>query len=380
MSKKNIVAFIGARPQIIKHSAIERAVKDHFLDRINLITIHSGQHYSAEMSDIFFEEMGIDPPHLNLNVGSSSHALQTAIMMEKLDHYLEQNPCDAFLVYGDTNSTLAGALVASKRHIPVVHIEAGLRSFDKMMPEEINRIMTDHVSSLLFCPTKAAIHNLKNESVVHHEVGRINQPAVFYCGDIMYDNSLYFSNVSRGKTNFTDQLHLIDNQYILATVHRESNTEDPKKLASIFRAFLRITKETELKIVLPLHPRTKKAIKLLPNEIIQNLEKDSSIQIIEPVGFLEMIALEKYAKMIVTDSGGVQKEAYFFQKPAIILRPNTEWVEIVQNGCAQTVDTDIDKIIQAVHYYLTKGNLQFPAVFGDGNAAQFILSKIYSLC
>lgn len=381
VQKKKIVALIGARPQIIKHSAIERAVKNSFSDKIELITIHSGQHYSPEMSDLFFQEMGIDQPQVNLNVGSLSHAKQTAVMMEKLDEYLDENPCDAFLVYGDTNSTLAGALVASKRQIPLIHIEAGLRSFDKAMPEEINRIMTDHVSSLLFCPTKTAIVNLKNEHIVHHEQGVLNAPAVFECGDIMYDNSLHFADVAKTQATVLQKNGLQTNQFILSTIHRNSNTDEKNNLTAIFEGLLEVVKTHDIPVVLPLHPRTKKMMsQLLDSELLVQISNDNRLKIIDPVGFIDMIALEENARLIITDSGGVQKEAYFFKKAGVILRPHTEWVEIVENGCATLVGADKNKMIEAVNYFLAKTDLQFPEVFGDGKASEFILSKIVALC
>lgn len=374
--KKNIVALIGARPQIIKHSAIERCIQNSFNDQIQLTTIHSGQHYSPEMSAVFFEEMGIHEPDVNLNIGSFSHALQTAKMMEKLDVFLDENPCDAFLVYGDTNSTLAGALVASKRHIPLIHIEAGLRSFNKSMPEEINRIMTDHVSSYLFCPTEAAIVNLKNEGLTHHSEATFDKPAIYHCGDIMYDNSLHFAQVANGKSTILTSLNLQKNQFLLATVHRPNNTDNVEQLSGIFEAFLTIIQAHQLPIVLPLHPRTQKLLQNLPTELLQRIEVEERLMRIEPVGFLDMIVLEENSKMILTDSGGVQKEAYFFKKPSVILRPETEWVEIIENGCALLANQQ-ETIIEATKQLLKKvDQLDFPEVFGDGNAAYFILSKI----
>lgn len=381
MNKITIVALIGARPQIIKHSAIERAVNNHFLDKINLITIHSGQHYSPDMSDVFFEEMGIAKPNLNLNVGSLSHAKQTGVMMEKLDDYLDEYPCDAFLVYGDTNSTLAGALVASKRHIPLIHIEAGLRSFDKSMPEEINRILTDHVSSLLFCPTLTAVINLDNENISHNREGEIDAPAVFQCGDIMYDNSLHFATIAAQQSTLLKDNSLEPNNYILSTIHRDSNTDNKQNLTAIFEALLEVINTHDMDIVLPIHPRTKKMMQQLLEQLLLNqIEAEKRLKIIEPVGFIDMIALEKNARLVITDSGGVQKEAYFFEKPAVILRPHTEWVEIVVNGCAVLASADHFKIIAGVDYFMNKKDLEFPAIFGDGKASEFILSKIVELC
>ncbi|MBN9293961.1 MAG: UDP-N-acetylglucosamine 2-epimerase (non-hydrolyzing) [Flavobacteriia bacterium] len=381
MHKKTIVALIGARPQIIKHSAIERAVQNHFADKINLVTIHSGQHYSPEMSAVFFEEMGISQPDINLNVGSSSHAQQTAIMMQKLDEYLDGHRCDAFLVYGDTNSTLAGALVASKRQVPLIHIEAGLRSFDKSMPEEINRILTDHVSSLLFCPTKTAVINLSNENVRHDDKGTMNNPSVFECGDIMYDNSLHFAEMAGEQSNVLSVNGLNPGAYILSTIHRDSNTDNKDNLSAIFKALLKIVEKNDIHVILPLHPRTKKMMEqLLREELKSEIYSEKRLKIIEPVGFINMIALEKNAALILTDSGGVQKEAYFFKKPAVILRPHTEWVEIVEKGCATLAGADESKIINDVEMLLGKERLEFPEIFGDGKAAEFILSKIVELC
>lgn len=382
MRKKTIVALTGARPQIIKHSAIERTVQNHFTDKINLVTIHSGQHYSPEMSAVFFEEMGISQPDINLNAGSASHAIQTAIMMQKLDEYLDGHHCDAFLVYGDTNSTLAGALVASKRQIPVIHIEAGLRSFDKSMPEEINRIMTDHVSSLLFCPTKTAVSNLIKENIYHTDKGTMNHPAVFECGDIMYDNSLHFAEMASKQSRVLSINELTPDTYILSTIHRDSNTDNKHNLSAIFKAFLVIIEKNDIPIVLPLHPRTKKMMeKLLEEELRNEIYSEKRLKIIDPVGFIDMIALEKDAALILTDSGGVQKEAYFFKKAAVILRPHTEWVEIVERGCATLAGAAGHKIINDVEMFLgNKDYLEFPEIFGDGNAAEFILSKIVELC
>lgn len=378
--KLNLISLIGARPQIIKHSAIERCTINLFQDRINLITIHSGQHYSPEMSEIFFREMGIETPTLNLNVGSSSHTIQTTEIMQKLDEYLDGNSCDAFLVYGDTNSTLAGALVASKRGIPLIHIEAGLRSFNKSMPEEINRIMTDHVSSLMFCPTTAAIENLKKENIFHHEDGVIDKPSVYHCGDIMYDNSLYFAKQVEGNIELLNSLKVDKNSYILATVHRQENTDDVQKLAEIFEAFLGIIQEHQIPIIFPIHPRTKKMMRQLNVELSAKILNEEKLQLIEPVGFLEMITLEKNARLILTDSGGVQKEAYFFQKPTVILRPQTEWIEIVEKGCAMLANNK-DDIITTTRLMLNNSQqLQYPPIFGDGNAAEFILTKILEKC
>jgi len=256
-----------------------------------------------------------------------------------------------------------------------------LRSFDKSMPEEINRIMTDHVSSLLFCPTKTAVVNLINENVRHNDKGTMDSPSVFECGDIMYDNSLHFAKMAGKQSSVLSINELNSGAYILSTIHRDSNTDNENNLAAIFKALLIIVEKNDIQIVLPLHPRTKKMMEqLLGEELKSEIYSEKRLKIIEPVGFIDMIALEKNAALILTDSGGVQKEAYFFKKPAVILRPHTEWVEIVEKGCATLAGADESKIINGVEMFLSKERLEFPEVFGDGKAAEFILSKIVELC
>ncbi|MES2588999.1 MAG: UDP-N-acetylglucosamine 2-epimerase (non-hydrolyzing) [Bacteroidota bacterium] len=376
---KKIITIIGARPQIIKASAISRAIKNEFSDLIEEIIVHTGQHYDENMSDIFFTEMNIPKPKYNLNAGSSSHANQTAEIMKGLEEIIISEKADGLLIYGDTNSTLAGALAASKIHIPVIHVEAGLRSFNKSMPEEINRIMSDHVSTLLFCPTKTAINNLEKEGfdLTHDNKATIDKPNVYLCGDIMFDNSLHFSKVSDSNATLMKELNLEENKFILVTIHRNANTDDTEKLNAIFSALLDIQKATSLKIVLPLHPRTKKMMAdLLKTELLQEIESNNDFKIIPPAGFLDIISLEKNSRMIVTDSGGLQKEAYFFEKPCVILRPQTEWIEIVENGNAILTDADSEKIISATNFLLNKNDFTYPNLFGDGKAAEFIVKKI----
>lgn len=376
---KKIITVVGARPQIIKASAISRAIENEFSTEIEEIIVHTGQHYDANMSDIFFNELGIPLPAYNLHVGSSSHAEQTARILEGIETLIQSEHADAVLVYGDTNSTVAAALAASKIGVPVIHVEAGLRSFNKSMPEEINRILCDHISTLLFCPTPTAVKNLKNEGFAmdEKEIATIDQPIVYGCGDIMFDNSLHFSALSEKQSTVLEQFQLVENQFVLVTIHRNANTDEAENLNSIFSALIALHKETKLDIILPLHPRTKKMMEqLLSSEIQAELAQLDRIQVIPPAGFLDIIALEKNARLIVTDSGGLQKEAFFFKKPCVILRPETEWVEIVENGNAQITDADFDRILNASNELLAKSNFTFPPLFGDGKAAEFIVGKI----
>ena len=376
---KKIITIVGARPQIIKSSAISRAISTHFKDELKEVIVHTGQHYDENMSHVFFEEMAIPFPDYNLNVGSGSHGKQTAKMLEGLEEIFQKEEPAAVLVYGDTNSTVAGALAAIKIFIPVIHVEAGLRSYNKAMPEEVNRITCDHMSTLLFTPTLSGITNLKKEgfSMDTSEKASVNHPHVYHCGDIMYDNSLHFSNVSDEKSTILNELGLTADQFVLCTVHRDSNTDIKDNMEQIFSALLAIGENSGLKIVLPLHPRTKHKMKdQLSEELYQSIEESEDILIIPPAGFLDIIALEKNARMIVTDSGGLQKESYFFQKPCVILRPQTEWVEIVENGNAVLVDADYDRIVDGFNQLLMKDDYTYPTYYGDGKAAEFICQKI----
>ena len=372
-----LVTVIGARPQIIKAAALSRAIKNHFSDRIQEIIVHTGQHYDDNMSQVFFDELGIPRPDYNLHVGSASHGVQTARMTEGLESILIKEQPNFIVLYGDTNSTLAGAVAAAKIHVPIVHIEAGLRSFNKAMPEEINRIVCDHCSTLLFSPTKAGFENLKREGfpIDNEPPYTIDNPKVYHCGDIMYDNSLHFADIAEAKTDIIQRLELTSKPFILATIHRDSNTDQPERLNAIFNALIRLSNECQ--VVLPLHPRTAKLLKTnLDGEKQAQLFNNPSISLIPPVSFLEMIALERHARLVMTDSGGVQKEAYFFQKPCIILRPETEWVEIVQTGNAILADADESRIMQAWQHFQSNPPTTFPEIFGDGHAAEFMLKMM----
>ena len=388
-----LVTIIGARPQIIKAAALSRAIKNHFANQIQEVIVHTGQHYDDNMSQVFFDELGIPRPDYNLHVGSASHGVQTARMTEGIEAILLKEQPDFIVLYGDTNSTLAGAVAAAKVHVPIVHIEAGLRSFNKSMPEEINRIVCDHCSTLLFTPTKAGLENLKREGFPIDDSGvstlraasgtagsttvtpTIDNPKVYHCGDIMYDNSLHFAEVAEQKTDIIQRLELADKPFILATIHRDSNTDHPERLNAIFDALIRLSNEVQ--VVLPLHPRTAKLLKTNLDSEKQTLIFNSpSIRLIPPVSFLEMIALERHAQLVMTDSGGVQKEAYFFKKPCIILRPETEWVEIVKTGNAILADADESRIMAAWQHFKGNPPTNFPEIFGDGHAAEFMLEQM----
>lgn len=374
-----ILTIIGARPQIIKAAALSRAIKNKFADKIQEVIVHTGQHYDENMSQVFFDELEIPHPNYNLNAGSGSHGKQTALMLDNIEEILLKEKPNCIVLYGDTNSTLAGAVAASKIQIPVIHIEAGLRSFNKSMPEEINRIVCDHVSTLLFSPTKTGYANLLKEGFnsTNQPPYTFDNPKIYHSGDVMYDNSLYFSKIADQKSNVLKDNDLQANHFILATIHRNNNTDEPVRLNALFNALHKIAMENKIKIIIPLHPRTSKLlVQHLSSELYHTIKTNEFIKIIPPVSFLEMIALEKNAQLIMTDSGGVQKEAFFFQKACIILRSETEWIELVNCGSAKIVDADETKIMDAYTHFTKTKNLQFPDLFGDGKAAEFICEEI----
>jgi UDP-GlcNAc3NAcA epimerase len=373
-----ILTVIGARPQIIKAAAISRAVREKFANVIVEKILHTGQHYDQNMSQVFFGELNIPKPDYNLNVGSGRHGEQTAKMIAGIEEVLMAEHFDGLLLYGDTNSTLAGAVAASKLHVPIFHVEAGLRSHNMAMPEEVNRIVCDQLSSILFPPTETGLVNLKEEgfttSTARFKNGK--QRLVKNCGDVMYDNSLYFSKFSQDKCNIIEKLALTRNGYVLATIHRDNNTDDKERLTCIFRALLDIAEQNDIEIVLPLHPRTKKLLPVnLAPLVYERLQTSKNVRMIPPASFYEMIELERNAKLVMTDSGGVQKEAFFFERPCVILRPETEWVEIVQHGAGIITDADYNKIIES-YLQLTNKTVKFPKLFGDGKAAEHILETI----
>lgn len=355
-----IATIIGARPQFIKAAIVSRHIR---LTRgIDELLVHTGQHYDDRMSRVFFEELEIPPPAYHLGIGSSSHGVQTGRMLEAIERVLLQEKPDWVLVYGDTNSTLAGALAAVKLHIPVAHVEAGLRSFNRKMPEEINRILTDHASDLLFAPTEVAVSNLRHEGVPMEKVHLV--------GDVMYDASLYYGEKVERVGGLVDELRLPKGGYVLATIHRAENTNDRMRLQVIAQGLV----ETALTmpVVLPLHPRTAKALDEVG--LLDVVKK--RIRVVEPVGYFDMLQLERHAAVIATDSGGVQKEAYFHGVPCVTLRDETEWVELVETGWNRIVSpTDANSVCRAI--LETVGMRGEPVVlYGGGRAAAQIVAVL----
>ena len=374
-----LLTIIGARPQIIKAAAISRAIRTHFSNQISEVIVHTGQHYDDNMSAVFFNELEIPKENYNLNIGSGNHGWQTARMIEGIEEIILKEKPQYLIIYGDTNSTLAGAIAASKLGVQIVHIEAGLRSFNRSMPEETNRILADHTSSMLFSPTKTGYNNLLKEgfSLLNKAPYTAENPGIFHCGDIMYDNSIYFSNLATKKSTILEDLGLENKKFALATIHRNTNTDNAENLYSIFKSFISIAEKNKLPIVVPLHPRTKKIAEGIKDEKFQKLFNDQSkVLIIPPLSFFDIMVLEMNTEIVFTDSGGVQKEAYFFKKPCIILRNETEWVEIVENNCAILCGSDSQKIENAFNHFKEIKELKYPTLFGDGKAAEFICNQI----
>lgn len=373
-----LLTIIGARPQIIKAAAISRVVKAQYNDWLIEKILHTGQHYDENMSAVFFEELGIPQPDYNLSVGSGRHGEQTAKMIAGIEEVLSDEHFDGVILYGDTNSTLAGAVAASKMHIPIFHVEAGLRSHNMTMPEEVNRIVCDQLSSILFSPTETGMRNLMEEGFMKSKARFMNgkERLIVNSGDVMYDNSLYYSVLAKEKCDIIKRLELKNDEYVLATIHRDNNTDSKERLTNIFRALLDIAEQNSTDVVLPLHPRTKK---LLPINLdfgsYERLLTSERVKLIPPASFFEIIELERNAGMVMTDSGGVQKEAFFFERPCVILRSETEWGEIVEHGAGVLANADYDKII-AAYKELAGKTIKFPQLFGDGKAAVKIIDTI----
>ena len=344
-----VVTIVGARPQFIKCAPVSRELRKKHEE----ILVHTGQHYDYGMSDIFFEELSIPKPDYNLGIGSGNHGAQTGAMLAAIEEVLLKENPDWLLVYGDTNSTVAGALAAAKLHIPVIHVEAGLRSFDKRMPEEINRIMTDHLSDVLICPTETAVVNLKTEGIVD---------GVYHVGDVMADAVLYNKEQASLHSKILDTVEVSKGQYIAATIHRPSNTDSKENMESIFSAFAKSGKT----IVFPIHPRTRKYL------TEYRIEAPENVRLIEPLGYLDMLQLTANAEKVVTDSGGVQKEAYILKVPCVTMRENTEWVETLNNGWNKLVNSaDTDVVSKSIYETIAPG--EWLPVFGDGHGAEKVV-------
>lgn len=359
MMRQKIATIAGARPQFIKVAPVSKQIREN--TNIEEILIHTGQHYDSNMSEIFFEELNIHKPQYNLGVSGGAHGAMTGQMLERIEAVLQKEKPQLVLVYGDTNSTIAGALAATKLHIPVAHVEAGLRSFNKKMPEEVNRILTDHCSSLLFIPTHEAHKNLVNEG--------IEESKIFNIGDVMFDASLQFSKRPEHTSDLIKSAGLTPKQYILSTVHRQENTDDKERLKSIFEGLALINEK--LPVLLPLHPRTKGRLK---NFGLMNIA--SQLRLVEPLGYLDMLAFEQNASVIVTDSGGIQKEAYFQKVPCITLRDETEWVELVANGWNKLISPTESNVIfnETMAAVNTEG--QDVELYGGGHASQKLANTV----
>ena len=350
-----IVTIVGARPQFIKAAVVSREIAKH--PEITEVIVHTGQHYDENMSDVFFKEMSIPEPKYNLNIHESTHGAMTGKMLIGIEQVIIDEKPDIVLVYGDTNSTLAGSLAAKKLHIKVAHVEAGLRSFDMNMPEEINRILTDRISDILFCPTDTAVHNLEKEGFNYF-------PSIIVkCGDVMQDAAIFYAN--KAKRPEID----LPETYVLCTVHRAENTDDPKRITSIFSALEAISEQYP--VVIPLHPRTKSKLEALQYDFT-----NSKIHFIQPVGYLEMVYLLKHCSIVMTDSGGLQKEAYFFDKKCITLRDETEWVELVDYGVNVLAGSDRQIILNSFQELLSKEVSFKERLYGDGTSGKTVIDTI----
>lgn len=350
-----ILSIVGARPQFIKAAAISRIIKNF---NYNHIILHTGQHFDDNMNQVFFEEMSIPMPKYNLGIASLSHGAMTGRMIEKIEEVLLEEKTDWVIIYGDTNSTLAGAIAAKKLHLKVAHIEAGLRSFNMKMPEEQNRILADRISDILFCPTQNSMNNLQNEGIINSAYGQ----KAFLVGDVMFDAAIYYSK------NINDD----PKRYILATIHRAENTNNKEKLTEIMTGLDEIAKDIE--VILPLHPRTRQKMDNLGLKL-------QNIQIISPVSYLEMIKFLKQCEVVITDSGGLQKEAYFFRKPCLTIRNETEWVELVEQGVNILVNTNKKEIIGAFHKIRNIAEEKFNVqMYGDGDACKKIIKILVETC
>ncbi len=353
-----IVTVLGARPQFIKAAAVSRELAGHA--DIEELVVHTGQHFDDNMSEVFFREMRIPKPRYRFHIHGLTHGAMTGQMLERIEKVLMEEKPDWVLVYGDTNTTLAGALAAAKLHVPAAHVEAGLRSFNMRMPEEINRILTDRVSALLCCPTETAVRNLEREGF------RGFKCAIELCGDVMQDAALFYARESEKVSKIRKSLGLEGSEYALCTVHRAENTDDRDKLAGIFSGLQRISRQ--LSVVFPIHPRTRR--------LLQEKEVPDAVRVIDPVGYLEMIDLLRHCTIVLTDSGGLQKEAYFFAKPCVTLREETEWTELVENGCNLIAGTDPERIF-AGYRTMRKAGIDFGKdLYGGGRAASRVVGAL----
>ncbi|QIZ69360.1 non-hydrolyzing UDP-N-acetylglucosamine 2-epimerase [Oxynema aestuarii] len=363
-----LLTIVGARPQFIKAASVSRAIEQYnqslYQLTIHEVLVHTGQHYDQNMSDVFFSEMQISQPNYHLGIGGSSHGAMTGRMLEKIEEVILQEKPDVVLVYGDTNSTLAGALAAVKLHIPVAHVEAGLRSFNMKMPEEVNRVLTDQISKWLFCPTETAVKNLQNEGIVER-----TQALITNVGDVMYDAVLFYRKIAKPTDKISSLIDELSGNFYLATVHRAENTDDPVRFSNIMDALNTISETTP--VVLPLHPRTRKLL---------GSDYSSKVRRMDPVGYFDMITLLSHCQGVFTDSGGLQKEAFFFRKPCVTLREETEWVELVTSGLNILVGSHQDAILNSEKKVKKLASFtqdtDFQYLYGDGTAADKIIKVL----
>ncbi|MDZ4750773.1 MAG: UDP-N-acetylglucosamine 2-epimerase (non-hydrolyzing) [Flavobacteriales bacterium] len=371
---KKLLTIIGARPQFIKASAISRELNEKHSENIQEVVVHTGQHYDPFMSKIFFDQLSLTEPNFHLEISGGSNSFQTAGMLGKLEQVMSEVNPDAVLLYGDTNSTLAGSIAAAQLHIPLIHVEAGLRSNNKTMPEEMNRIVCDHSSTLLFAPTQTAINNLEKEGFdlnIKDNYHR-DRPGVFLSGDVMFDNAIFYSEAASRDQDISEKYNIQEGRFILCTVHRPVNADDPDQLRIILQSLSDVHKETGLHVVFPVHPRTRKMISIMEPCI----PPSGGVLLISPVSYFDMLWLEKSATLIITDSGGVQKEAFFFRKPCVILRSETEWKELTENGNAQLCEILPIKLVETYISMLKKDDYTWPHYFGNGQASSLICQRI----
>lgn len=357
-----VFTVVGARPQFIKAAVLSRLLERR--EGVHEVLVHTGQHYDDNMSSVFFDELSIPAPDYHLGVGSGSHGAQTGRMLEEVERVMIDERPDVVVVYGDTNSTLAGALAASKLNIPVAHVEAGLRSFNTRMPEEINRVLTDRLSQYLFVPTEDAVRHLQNEGM--------DQSCIYHVGDIMYDAVLLYSERATRSATVLNDTGLDRSEYVLATVHRAESTDSPTRLAAIFRGLMEVA--DHIPVVLPLHPRTEKA--LAAERLLALVRR--KLHVLNPVGYLDMMQLEKHAALVATDSGGVQKEAYFHQVPCVTLRDETEWTELTSTGWNSLVSPTSSSVVADAVLSRMGSRGDDTALYGDGTAAETIADILTS--
>jgi UDP-GlcNAc3NAcA epimerase len=395
-----LITIVGARPQFIKAAVVSRAIAENnrltpHTPPFTELIVHTGQHYDQNMSDVFFEQMEIPKPHRYLNINQMGHGAMTGRMLEAIESVFVEEEPDMVLVYGDTNSTLAGALAAVKLHIPVAHVEAGLRSYNQMMPEEVNRVLTDQISTFLFCPTQAAIDNLSKEgftNIVHNghlpkhkkllsnhfvivkkylSSPMVHSSILFKVGDVMYDAALFYSKKADEQAKIAPKLiadKISGGKFILATLHREENADSPIRLQKIISAFIKLSEDIPL--IWPVHPRTRKK---LDAQEFSDIVKNPGIILVDPLSYFDMIVLLKHCTLVLTDSGGLQKESYFFKKPCVTMRYHTEWIELVEHGCNKIVGADQKRIVHAVEEMM-EAKLDFDQkLYGDGDAGRRIV-------